>query len=126
MQSSAKCHHCGYSLHGLRESRCPECGTAFDPDARSRHRLRLWLVALVIMIVGVVRALRWLLFVHDDPGYVRSWINRWPILPGLVPTHLVAALIHHRPFDHPVTFALMAMITLGALADSPGWAREAT
>jgi len=24
------CTHCGYSLHGLPESRCPECGTPFS------------------------------------------------------------------------------------------------
>jgi hypothetical protein len=25
------CGECGYDLHGLREPRCPECGTPFDP-----------------------------------------------------------------------------------------------
>ena len=25
------CLHCGYSLTGLSEPRCPECGTSFDP-----------------------------------------------------------------------------------------------
>lgn len=25
------CLHCGYSLTGLTEPRCPECGTTFDP-----------------------------------------------------------------------------------------------
>jgi hypothetical protein len=25
------CVRCGYSLYGLDEPRCPECGTAFDP-----------------------------------------------------------------------------------------------
>ncbi len=27
----ALCLHCGYSLRGLPEARCPECGEAFDP-----------------------------------------------------------------------------------------------
>ena len=27
-----RCLDCGYDLHGLPESRCPECGRAFDPD----------------------------------------------------------------------------------------------
>jgi hypothetical protein len=27
-----QCRVCGYSLKGLTERRCPECGTTFDPD----------------------------------------------------------------------------------------------
>lgn len=27
----ARCRDCGYSLCGLADSRCPECGTAVDP-----------------------------------------------------------------------------------------------
>lgn len=29
--AEAICPHCGYSLRGLPEHRCPECGNAFDP-----------------------------------------------------------------------------------------------
>jgi hypothetical protein len=29
-----KCQRCGYSLHGLPEPRCPECGTAFGELSR--------------------------------------------------------------------------------------------
>lgn len=28
------CKRCGYKLKGLTEPRCPECGTAFDPEDR--------------------------------------------------------------------------------------------
>jgi hypothetical protein len=31
LPESARCPTCRYSLKGLTESRCPECGTAFDP-----------------------------------------------------------------------------------------------
>lgn len=32
------CRDCGYSLQGLTECRCPECGQGFDPaDARTYH-----------------------------------------------------------------------------------------
>lgn len=26
------CRNCGYNLFGLRDPRCPECGTVFEPD----------------------------------------------------------------------------------------------
>lgn len=29
---AGQCTTCGYSLRGLPEPRCPECGTPFDPD----------------------------------------------------------------------------------------------
>ncbi len=65
---SARCEQCGYPLRGLRpapgnESRCPECGTTFDPRKPwtplpwpSRAR-RAWilsgpLVAIVIALIG--------------------------------------------------------------------------
>jgi len=31
-RSEDMCSHCGYSLWGLTEPRCPECGTPFDPS----------------------------------------------------------------------------------------------
>jgi hypothetical protein len=31
------CAHCGYLLYGLREPRCPECGTPFNPSLRERR-----------------------------------------------------------------------------------------
>ena len=38
------CSRCGYLLHGLRDLRCPECGTAFSvPQADSAGGVRSWL-----------------------------------------------------------------------------------
>ncbi len=31
-----RCRECGYMLRGLVEARCPECGTAFDPELLKR------------------------------------------------------------------------------------------
>jgi hypothetical protein len=30
LPENARCDSCGYSIHGLHEDRCPECGNAFD------------------------------------------------------------------------------------------------
>lgn len=50
-----QCLSCGYSLDGLHEHRCPECGKTFDPDDPLTHdanrrllrtaRLCLWIAA---------------------------------------------------------------------------------
>ena len=32
------CERCWYSLRGLNENRCPECGQGFDPDDPSTFR----------------------------------------------------------------------------------------
>jgi hypothetical protein len=32
IEATAKCHGCYYSLQGLKENRCPECGLTFDRD----------------------------------------------------------------------------------------------
>jgi hypothetical protein len=31
------CPKCGYNLFGLAEQRCPECGTAFDPESLRKN-----------------------------------------------------------------------------------------
>lgn len=37
---NACCSTCGYSLRGLHDERCPECGTVFDLAALHAHRIR--------------------------------------------------------------------------------------
>lgn len=60
------CRQCGYDLQGLPESRCPECGTPFDPGERAqiiaraakppprpRHR---WIAVIVVILVSLAVA----------------------------------------------------------------------
>ena len=63
-QGAVFCRHCLYSLKGLTDARCPECGRPFDPDdartfldaqrlARRRRRKRALLAsALVIPVLA--------------------------------------------------------------------------
>ncbi len=45
-----RCKNCHYSLEGLTERRCPECGSAFDiPRPPVRPRIWLGLVALTLI-----------------------------------------------------------------------------
>ncbi len=63
------CRECGYDLHGLTDTRCPECGATFDPDEELRidiisktrppsppHRSAAILL-LVLLVTGVVSGL---------------------------------------------------------------------
>lgn len=40
--ADASCLRCGYSLRGLTENRCPECGTPFDPQEMASSYLPEW------------------------------------------------------------------------------------
>lgn len=56
--ADAHCLHCGYSLRGLPENRCPECGTAFDPKAMTTGFVAKWpQLFMWYLIVLVVRSL---------------------------------------------------------------------
>jgi hypothetical protein len=56
----SSCNYCEYSLRGLDEPRCPECGLFFDPTVTMprwvvRLTPRTWLApALVALIIGMV------------------------------------------------------------------------
>ncbi|TWT42054.1 hypothetical protein RAS1_31810 [Phycisphaerae bacterium RAS1] len=46
LPDDAQCLRCGYTLHGLQVSRCPECGRPFDPADLRSYRLgpeRKWI-----------------------------------------------------------------------------------
>ena len=82
------CRQCGYSLYGLTESRCPECGKGFDPADPKTYRhapkhgpLWLWLrrigVALAAAFLLVSIAFLWLYRDwHQDNAFVRKFSAR--------------------------------------------------
>src|SRR5690606_36987103 len=52
--ANAHCLHCGYSLRGLPENRCPECGTAFDPADFADAFLPLWPQLFMWYLIAIV------------------------------------------------------------------------
>lgn len=77
-----ECLGCGYDLRGLGETRCPECGRAFDPrvratygpgdSARRDRRLVRWgVVAAIWPLVAVG-------LVHLARVGARLTLGRWP------------------------------------------------
>jgi hypothetical protein len=57
------CKKCGYDLHGLPETRCPECGSNFDPAEREAILARVhspppkpkrrWIAVLVVIVLAL-------------------------------------------------------------------------
>jgi hypothetical protein len=68
-----RCKTCHYSLEGLTEHRCPECGIAFDPndpstfgiDRRRQHKVRLLWVALAFLAYMALLFLVMIVFGHS-------------------------------------------------------------
>ncbi len=84
----AWCRHCGYSLTGLPEARCPECGHAFDPANHRtfrrrplRSRFGRWMIAVLALLavagIGVSAAVWWLKAQwQEEQPVIRSIISR--------------------------------------------------
>lgn len=108
----AKCH---YDLTGLRDNVCPECGTPFDPAALPRRRRPHWLLTVITTVVVMYAPFGWIVFVHDDASYVRTWQKLFPVLPGLAPTFALAVPFNYPPGKLPEWLAtsIMGAIALG-------------
>lgn len=55
------CPHCDYELRGLQTTRCPECGTKFDPNyvgssTIDEHRRAPWIRATLIALIVIALA----------------------------------------------------------------------
>ena len=104
-----KCPKCKYALTGLPRNICPECGTPFNPAALRNARRRMWIPAIILTLLIVYAPFSWLSLVNSDPTYVRFWMMRWPVLPGLAPTFLILAPFNTAPGHLPEWLSLLIM-----------------
>lgn len=116
--STLHCAKCQYDLTGLRQNICPECGTPFDPAAPPRRKRPPWLLVIVATLIVMYGPFGWLLLMNDDGAYIRHWLVRGPVLPGLVPTFLLLAPFNILPGKLPewLAISMMAAITIAAAA----------
>lgn len=112
---AASCLRCGYSLRGLTENRCPECGTPFDPDLIARGYLPEW-PRLMAWYVGalLVVALSELLSAAVLPGNARSL--RWMAVAPLRPSSQVIVFL---------ATLILAPVALAGLKRRVDWGRKA-
>jgi hypothetical protein len=110
------CWDCDYSLRGLCEWRCPECGRAFDPhDLASmnfgaagplaRFGRKAWAVCKPILVLGSCLGICWLTFIITEgqlpallllPGIYLAVRRRWALLAVfLLFTPFPVAVFHY-------------------------------
>lgn len=78
---TGSCIRCGYNLYGLTESRCPECGTVFDPEAAHASVTANWrrkdvfgrMLARWLGTASIVASFLLSVFVMSAPEY-RVWL----------------------------------------------------
>jgi hypothetical protein len=112
--ADARCLHCGYSVRGLPENRCPECGSAFDPADFANTFLPLWPWLLMwYLIIYVFQSL------FDLPNifmHVSSWAR------GPVDTPWLA--VSTTRFLHGILAVTLGPLAIWGLFRRRDWARR--
>lgn len=120
LPESARCRNCGYSLHGLAEHRCPECGLQFDPEDPTTYAGREYIARIYDMARPPSRALLVIAALSMPLEFVASFATR--------PEHAQIA----APLFLAITSALLWIDTKlrhkarGMLASRPAGVSEAT
>src|SRR5438046_10399347 len=99
-QSRGLCWGCNYSLRGLIESRCPECGRSFDEKdptsmnfgasgPMARFLRKTWRICKPILVLGVCVGFCWLMYLGTEgqlppllllPAIYLAVRRRWALL----------------------------------------------
>lgn len=128
-EAAPLCRHCGYTLRGLTELRCPECGHGFDPATASgtrlpwAHRRHLGVVAAYVQTVWLATFWpgRIAVEIEHRQDYGDSqrfrWITvmlAWPLLP-------VFFFIARATFLEQLVFGLPLLLVVAALTGVPSY-----
>src|SRR5690606_29121263 len=114
--AALKCFKCGYSLAGLSELVCPECGTLYDSARAARRDCRFrWMVSVLVMALAIYAPFSWLILI-DYPwnDYRWQWVIRWPALPMLMPAALLRRWFSFE-IDNVWAIILMTFFSLLAI-----------
>lgn len=106
------CLHCGYSLRGLTENRCPECGIPFDPEEMANSYLPEWPRLMVWFLAAACLAS----LLHVLSRILWALGSKTPML-SLLPANLVELF-------EPATIILIAPFAIIGLMRRIDWGRK--
>ncbi|MBN2559410.1 MAG: hypothetical protein JXQ75_00580 [Phycisphaerae bacterium] len=112
--ADASCLHCGYSLRGLTENRCPECGTPFDPQEMASSYLPEWPRLMRYYLTGLMAAT--LLVLAAMVAYAR-------LSSGL--SGVLARPIYLGRFYEALVTICLAPLSIAGLRHRVDWGRKA-
>lgn len=124
LPADARCPRCDYQLRGLTETRCPECGSPFDPLSFRHLHEPLWpRLLLLILIAEVGRQsigiLTRALLLWSRRGVLPDWLMRPPalaagtqtILAVLVGIPAIIGLYRRRDWGRQVGLVMLALLS---------------
>lgn len=104
-----QCIDCAYCLHGLDDTRCPECGRPFDrkdPATFTRRpplvRWRLWLPGLALSVVCGVLIYLTIIIAVGEIGWAVTFA---------IPT-AIGAIVGYRCRVRPIAMLLLVLSAL--------------
>ena len=102
-----RCLDCHYSLKGLTEHRCPECGRAFDPNDSKTYgtgwRPKPWTISIAVFsgLVAFISSLILVIAMMRKPGDIDPFqligltLVLWPLIFLAIRTLCTLALAIH-------------------------------
>lgn len=112
--SYARCPHCGYSLRGLPENRCPECGNTFDPAEVAGTFQAKWPALMKWLLLGYVIS-----GVLTSPFLISSFLSLM-LTPASRPFALLTSVPH---LVRELVFVVLGAIAALGLYRYRDWGR---
>lgn len=123
---AGRCAQCGYDLRGLREPRCPECGTVFAAGRAQWRRAysqnearRAWVRPLVMLPAGLAVSLIGGAITGGGLGFLFRIIRYAVELPITTAVFWACALLWVGS-DAPAGLTLLRLAAVVAAADAAG------
>jgi hypothetical protein len=116
--ANAHCPQCGYSLRGLPENRCPECGRVFDPAEFTGTFVPRWPELMAWYLAACIIAQ----LLNVAPSLLQ-W-NPYPLLPHGTAAQPLKDMVNLAALAQLAAIGLLGPICLIGLSRRRDWARK--